>query len=246
MTNWKAMEWTVPQLKDRFSKAKMPVQMDDDEFGAFCEATSDLFLRDSKEARRLAIKELSFWVIRLDAYFDAVLRGGDLARRLPYLMDVPLSRSILQPYLRVLKIDSAEDWDPLISALESLIADVAFPEYIVGNRDYRLWFTPRPRRRGTIHADGYHNLNAQIRGRKQWILLSPEQRGRLYRADIKPKMPDSAGIGSDTARHPELAAEGFSCTTNEGELLYIPKLWWHAATAMGTCININAWHVLPP
>jgi lysine-specific demethylase 8 len=217
MSGWKAMDWTVEELKHRFRNAKVPMRMDTDEFDAFCDATCDLVLRESKQARALALKGNFFWIVKLDAYFDAVLRGGSLAKRLPYIMDLPLSRSVLTPYLRVLRTDAAEDWAPLFSGLESLTAQVAFPEYLAGNRDYRFWFTPGPRPRGTIHADGFHNLNAQIRGRKAWILLPPGQ-----------------GPGE------------FSCTTSDGDLLYIPKSWWHAAAALEPCININAWHVPAP
>jgi ribosomal protein L16 Arg81 hydroxylase len=100
-------------------------------------------------------------------------------------------------------------------------------------------FTPWSPHRGIIHADGYDNLNAQIRGRKEWILLAPDQLGRSHGAES-----DSTIKKSDIAEHRELAEEeGFSCTTNDGEILYIPKLWWHAATALESCININAWHM---
>ena len=85
-------------------------------------------------------------------------------------------------------------------------------------RDYRFWFTPRPRSRGTIHADGYHNLNAQIGGRKEWILQSPEQHRN---------------------------GEALTCCTEAGEILYIPKSCWHAATALEPSINVNAWHTIP-
>jgi lysine-specific demethylase 8 len=228
MSGWKAMDWTIEELRDRFESAKMPLRMNDDEFEAFCEATNDQLLRNSKELRAPEHKENFFWTIRLSAYFDAVLRGGDLAKRLPYIMDVPLSRSIITRYLQILRIDTAENWNPLITALESLITEVAFPEYLAGDRDYRFWFAPGPRHQGVIHADGYHNFNAQIRGRKEWILLPPDQ-----------------SIQSGVKYMELVRLKSFSCITSKGEILYIPKLWWHAATALETCININAWHVGP-
>lgn len=245
MASWKAMDWNVQLLKDRFGNSKIPLRMSDDEFEAFCEAADDRFLRDSKEARRLGTKELSFWIIKLEAYFDSVLRGGSLTERLPCIMDVPLSRSIIESYLQVLGIDTLENWGPLTSGLETLIADVSFPDYLAGNRDYRFWFTPRPRARGVIHADGYHNLNAQIRGRKEWILLPPEQWGRLQGRDIKPQMDNPVQQAEMPKRREHGEAEGFSCATDEGDILYIPKSWWHAATALRACINVNAWHLIP-
>lgn len=222
MADWKAMKWTVQDLHDRSRHAKLPVRMDDIEFDAFCAATNNMALRESKEARRLTIEGSFFWIIPLDAYFAAVLRGGRQIQTLPYVCNVPLSRSLMTSYLRALGISSFEDWEPLFSTFEELASDLAFPEYLVRKRDYRFWFTPWSRKRGIIHADGYDNLNAQISGRKEWILSS----GRLTETDLE------QGVT-------------FSCVTEQGEILYIPKSWWHSATAVGTCINVNAWH-LPP
>jgi hypothetical protein len=237
MSDCEAMEWTVNKLRDRFAHTLMPVQMTDDEFDAFCEATDDPSLREEKEVRRIAAGERSFWVIELDSYFDAVLSGGRLAGRLPSLLDVPTSASIMRGYLRVLRIDTHEDWTALITALESMISAARFPAYLTGSRDYRFWFTPGSRRQGVIHADGYDNLNLQVKGTKEWILLAPDQFG-----GERGQIPN--GEKSDIApiAFPET---GFSCATREGDVLYIPRSWWHAATAVGSCININAWHIPP-
>jgi lysine-specific demethylase 8 len=243
MDGWKATSWTIEQFSDHFKHAKLPVRMDDDEFSAFCEGTNDPALRDSKEDRRIVFRGISFWVIKLDAYFKAVVRGGAVAQRLPYVMDVPMSRSIIESYLRALKIEAMEDWNPLITALETMTTEVTLPPYLIGAKDFRFWFTPRPRPRGNIHADAYHNLNAQIQGRKEWVLLAPDQSNRLEGITGSPKMSRQTVEKSDTVPDQEvLEAEAYSCTTDEGELLYIPKLWWHAATALDLCINVNAWH----
>ena len=173
ISSWAAMDWTVEELRDRFINAKLPLRMDDEEFDAFCAATGDLCLRAAKEESALRHRRENFWIVRLSAYFDAVLQMGAGAGKLPYIMDIPMSRRVLNPYLHILQIEHTENWDILISALEQLISEVAFPDYLSGDRDYRFWFAPGRRRWGTIHADGYDNLNAQIKGRKEWILRPP-------------------------------------------------------------------------
>lgn len=214
MAGWSAMNWTVGDLRNCFHSAKVPLRMTDEEFAAFCQATGDSVFRDSRESRGLAIKGGRLWIVQLNAYFDAYLRGDDLARHLPYIMDIPMLRGVMMPLLRVLGIDSAEDWEPLMLAFHSLLGGVEFPEYLSGELDYRFWFAPAARPRGNLHADAYHNLNAQILGRKEWILAPPGE--------------------TDTQK--------FTCTSKRGEILYIPKSWWHAASPLETCINVNAWH----
>jgi hypothetical protein len=215
MHHCQALRWTTRNLGRVLAGARLPVRMTDVELRAYCEAVDDLEFLARKDECRVTVKDLSFWIIELDKYFDAASREDDLAARLPAVLDVPMRRAILLRYLDIMGLGGSE-WIPLADSLEALSGDLEFPEYLVGERDQRFWFTPRLRARGTIHIDGYHNLNAQISGCKRWFLQSPAQR--------------AANV------------EAFTCSTSVGELLYIPKGWWHAASAEGCTINVNAWH----
>lgn len=209
--SWRALRWTIETLLERFANAWMPVSMDDDEYAAWRITTANSLA----PYRRVTFENRIFRVIEMDRYFNAVLNNEEVRSRLPYVLDVPLASELVTRYLSILGIESHYDWSPLYAALESLASDVDFPPLLEGVRDLRFWFTPRPRSLGTIHADGYHNLNAQIRGHKRWIIQSPDQ----YRS-----------------------GDALTCLTGPGDMLYIPREFWHAAEASDLSINVNAWH----
>jgi hypothetical protein len=210
--SWRALQWSVKALRDRFAGARLPLQMDEEAYDGWCKAMG----RAPEKYRRVTFENIAFRVIEMDEYFGAVVQG-EARLHLPYVLDVPLARETVMRYIAALGIDTTYDWSALLTALESLAANVDFPPLLEGTRDMRFWFTPRPRSRGVIHADGYHNLNAQIHGCKQWIIQSPDQHS---------------------------AGEAVTCLTAPGDMLYIPREFWHAAEALDLSINVNAWHVV--
>jgi lysine-specific demethylase 8 len=98
--------------------------------------------------------------------------------------------------------------------------------------------------KSSIHNDSNHGLNAQVYGRKHFVLYPPDQHERLYTQRITDETWASQidWERPDLTRYPRFAdAEGFEVMLEPGEMLYVPAFWWHAAKAVSTAINVNIW-----
>ncbi|KAG0201397.1 Lysine-specific demethylase 8 [Mortierella sp. GBA30] len=132
------------------------------------------------------------------------------------------------------------------------------PEDVILN----AWFGPR----GTIspmHTDPYHNLLAQVVGRKYIRLYAPEETSRLYcyGSGFQTDSQDHERIGEeskeatmlsntsqvnvehpDLDQHPLFAEAPYVETILEpGELLYIPFQWWHYIRSLSTSFSVSFW-----
>jgi len=97
--------------------------------------------------------------------------------------------------------------------------------------------------RSGLHFDRYDNLNAQIHGRKRVFLVSPEQAGGLYPFIDNVEKSQVDPDGPDFARFPRLAdVRMLSAVMEPGELLFIPRLWWHHLKSLEPAINVNCWY----
>lgn len=81
------------------------------------------------------------------------------------------------------------------------------------------------------HAAGW---NTQIHGRKRWLLYEPET--------MPPYHYPTHGMSVETwlrTVFPKLPKERrpLSCTTQPGELIYVPETWYHATMNMGESIG---------
>jgi lysine-specific demethylase 8 len=87
------------------------------------------------------------------------------------------------------------------------------------------------------------NFFVQIYGDKEAILAAPSDRKGLYpfadniaKSRIDPEFPDAA-------HYPRVKqVTFFSGTLKPGDLLYIPRGWWHFLRAPATSISLNLWH----
>jgi Cupin-like domain len=87
----------------------------------------------------------------------------------------------------------------------------------------------------TLHADILHThaYLAQIAGRKQCILFSPEDSAYLYGGAVDPPRPD-------LEKFPLFRrATAHECVLQPGELLFIPSNWWHYVTALEKSITVS-------
>jgi lysine-specific demethylase 8 len=98
--------------------------------------------------------------------------------------------------------------------------------------------------KSTIRNDPDHNFNAQIFGKKVFLLFAPEEYKNLY---VK-KIDDELWSSPIDPQQPNLEmfplfneTNGLEAVLNVGDILFIPAFWWHQALSLSTTININMW-----
>jgi len=147
-----------------------------------------------------------------------------------------------------------------------LLQDLHVPPQIDSKRLVTIGFWMG--RKGTVahmHFDrnGCHNINAQVRGRKLFILFPPAEFAKLYPpTSSRAKKGDTGGRRSlgllrnmsqidlrtihepqQRARFPDFAgARGLKVVLHEGEMLIIPACWYHFVMSLDDInINVNFW-----
>ncbi|CAH3023213.1 unnamed protein product [Porites evermanni] len=97
------------------------------------------------------------------------------------------------------------------------------------------------------HFDTYGcNLVAQIYGQKKWTLFPPEETPKLYPTRIpyeESSVFSQVNIDNpDLSRFPSFAsAVQYEVTLDPGDVLFVPKKWWHYVQSLDTSISINTW-----
>jgi len=135
----------------------------------------------------------------------------------------------------------------LFELVPELRRDFGLPEYCgLGEcEDIKIqaWFGPK----GTIsplHEDPYHNLLAQVVGRKRIQLYSPSNNPFLYPHTGK-TLKNTSQIDvehPDTERFPLFAqAQGEELFLEAGEMLYLPPHYWHFVRSLSTSFSISFW-----
>ncbi|KAI9034409.1 hypothetical protein DFJ74DRAFT_640210 [Hyaloraphidium curvatum] len=142
----------------------------------------------------------------------------------------------------------------LMGQIPRLRADVAVPDYAfaIGASDasdrpppdpiVNLWFGPA----GTVspaHTDPHHNLYAQVAGHKYARLFAPSQAERLYPAGGIISNTSRVDVEDpDLAEHPLFAgAEYEEAVLAPGDLLFIPKGWWHYLRSLTVSCSVSFW-----
>ncbi|MDZ8084251.1 MAG: cupin-like domain-containing protein [Nostoc sp. DedQUE12b] len=133
-----------------------------------------------------------------------------------------------------------------------LVGDVTYPKYLDRKPWVNLWhgfsnknFTSA----STLHFDRVHNIYAQIRGRKRFLLFPPSNYLSFY-----PPLNESSGIGHNSKVNPDLLQlelfpkfpwqQRIEVILQPGEILYIPPFWWHHVTAIDENISLSFWYDL--
>jgi len=102
------------------------------------------------------------------------------------------------------------------------------------------------RTRSGLHYDYIDNFFAQVHGTKQAILAAPEEARNLHvfndahtKSQVAPQHPDLRA-------HPRLKRATLHETSLEpGDVLYIPKGWWHYLASSERSISLSCWHGTP-
>jgi hypothetical protein len=136
---------------------------------------------------------------------------------------------------------------PISQLPPELRADFAVPPYCAGARWRRpkLWLGGA----GTVmplHFDVPLNLYALITGAKRFLLYPPRQSRLLYPCGFFSQAPNFAQTdpeAPDPARHPRFAAaRPLGCVLRGGEILYVPRGWWHHVRTLEDSIAIGFWY----
>jgi hypothetical protein len=169
----------------------------------------------------------------------------------------------------------------LFAQIPSLRQDISIPDYCFTNpppphhtsplaeKHLRLagltdpllnaWFGPA----GTIsplHTDPYHNILAQVVGKKYVRLYAPRESEKLYARGVEEGGIDmentskiDVGIleGWDGTEEDKLEthesfplfndADFVDCVLEEGECLYIPLGWWHYVRSLSVSFSVSFW-----
>jgi hypothetical protein len=107
--------------------------------------------------------------------------------------------------------------------------------------DTRLWIGSAHTNSG-LHSDLKDNVFLQVVGRKAAFFVPPEDTKYVY------PQPDNI-VNSvvdfpapDIARYPRLArATIYRATVGPGDLVFIPRGWWHCFVALDASISLNHW-----
>ncbi len=179
----------------------------------------------------------------LDVFFGAV---GEREMTFSDYLDAILApqQDMSRPYLGNFLVNH-----PLmVPEVLRLIDDVDFPEIFpeLASRQFRIWVAGAGQQ-STIHNDNYENINAQIIGTKRFLLFPPEDHPFLYAQEVNESLWSSPVNSNqpDLQQHPRYhQARALEYTLQPGDLLHVPKFWWHQATSLTVAININVWHLL--
>jgi len=108
----------------------------------------------------------------------------------------------------------------------------------------RLWMS-RADTGSPMHHDLPENALMQIVGRKRLILIPPADSWRMYRYPLTSHLPQYSRVDAeqvDLVRFPRFAeARQTVVELGPGDLLYLPRLWWHQARSLDFSISVNYW-----
>lgn len=137
----------------------------------------------------------------------------------------------------------------LFDQIPRLKEDIKTPEYCAITEEepvIKAWFGPK----GTIssmHTDPKENLLCQVIGEKSVILASPHDSDSLYPHQgilNNTSQIDPTSLNFD--KYPLTAKVKFwKVCLQAGDILFIPKLWWHYVKSMSVSASVSFWWINP-
>lgn len=121
--------------------------------------------------------------------------------------------------------------------------DFSLLEAMTLKQVYFAWLGPA----GTLtgyHIDWIDNILAQISGRKRVWLVPPSVSQAMYpsrKYDYRSTLSEVEPNTWDAARHPLFATvRPIEISLEPGQMLFIPRGWWHRVMSLTPSISINA------
>jgi len=150
-------------------------------------------------------------------------------------------------YLRSLGTDPRKDVSDISVGFPELAPDFVAPPYVPHDAFFSSVFRiASPGMQLWTHYDVMDNILVQIKGRKRVVLFPPSDALRLYLKGDKSQVLDvdspdlvSFPLFAGVTRH--------ECFLEEGDILFIPALWFHNVLSLdfGVAINIFWRHLRP-
>ena len=193
------------------------------------------FGQTDAEGGSLAFREYLDWVLETSAEYE-VLRGRTLAPR--EIVDMIEEAGFEESY----SLDT-----PLASLSEALVRDVEVPRWYEAAPSAIVFWCSVFGNSSGLHFDLSPNCNVQVRGRKHFVLFAPTQTRLLYRYPQPDAHCAFDPTRPDFERFPRArGAEGWECTLEEREALYLPMGWYHQVTVVSPwALNVNFWWPRP-
>ncbi|MCW5906388.1 MAG: cupin-like domain-containing protein [Chitinophagales bacterium] len=124
--------------------------------------------------------------------------------------------------------------------------DIEIPEYCINRNFFRSRIYLGPKGLVTqLHHDLPENLYAVIRGSKHITLYAPTDRKFLYPQSLFSKHPNFSRFDPDFPDFETFSlarsAKPIEVWLEEGEMLYMPSLWWHHIRNSEDSIAVNFW-----
>lgn len=135
---------------------------------------------------------------------------------------------------------------PVSDVLPELLEDFVLPGYCRGAPWFRARFwLAAANTRSPLHRDPPDNLYAQIFGSKRFVLFAPDETRNLYPHPLWSQLPDFSRVDverPDLARFPRYArAVPIVCEVRAGEVLYLPRTWWHYVASLEQSASVSFW-----
>jgi hypothetical protein len=130
----------------------------------------------------------------------------------------------------------------------SLVAELWPPAYCAGQArlKQRLWLTAQGVVTGT-HQDPYDNWYTILHGSKRFTVASPAARRWLQPYPLWSRLPNfgQRSLENMASEAPALWTQyhGSVVEVRAGDLLYLPRFWWHEVLATSDTVAVNAFAV---
>jgi hypothetical protein len=132
----------------------------------------------------------------------------------------------------------------LLGEFPELVQDTDYPSIVPSTcLEYRnrAWIGPKGTETG-LHQDMMPNFLGQVFGRKKIQLLPPKELPREY---VNLGMVDMFKPDYEQFPHFPNIEDIYEVILEPGDIIYIPRCWWHQVVALEASISIGCFMCLP-